>query len=459
MMFPIFAVLFWGTILAVALRGLERREQNILLGSFVAHIAAAFAQIWIHRGYYEGGDMLAYSFHGEQIAYLLERNFKAFAPEVARLAFHMQNDLPIAVLGEGLTTGTMSAVVGFLYFLFGSSIYGGCLFIGSFACVGLAFMHKAAREVVRPDERALVAATLTLVPSVVFWTSAIAKEAFAMGALGFLTWTAHGLLVHRRVWLLPVTAASAATIALIKPYILFPLVLGLAAWFWSTRRRRSWLWLIVAVALALGGLAAIGSLFPEFTPENIGKTAANQQYAGGLARGGSFTEIGDMQERTLAGQLRFMPLGLLNALTRPLLIEARNPPMLVAALEMTVLLVVFLRLLIRFKPRTVFTNILRSPILLFSLVFVVTFGAAVGLVTTNLGTLNRYRVPMMPFFATSMFVLRNRLRAPGTVTAPGRVPSPGAPPGGRRAHGMPGRASAQSLTGLRSRPPSLRRAR
>jgi hypothetical protein len=46
-----------------------------------------------------------------------------------------------------------------------------------------------------------------------------------------------------------------------------------------------------------------------------------------------------------------------------------------------------------------------NPVLLFCIVFVITMGVAIGLASSNLGTLSRYRMPMMPFFAALLFVL------------------------------------------------------
>lgn len=40
-----------------------------------------------------------------------------------------------------------------------------------------------------------------------------------------------------------------------------------------------------------------------------------------------------------------------------------------------------------------------SPMALTAVAFTCVLGAAVGLASTNLGTLSRYRVPMMPFWA------------------------------------------------------------
>jgi hypothetical protein len=47
---------------------------------------------------------------------------------------------------------------------------------------------------------------------------------------------------------------------------------------------------------------------------------------------------------------------------------------------------------------------------------VLLFGMAVGLTTTNLGTLSRYRMPLVPFFAALLVLFMDAdKRVPGTV--------------------------------------------
>ena len=79
----------------------------------------------------------------------------------------------------------------------------------------------------------------------------------------------------------------------------------------------------------------------------------------------------------------------------------------------------------------------KTPFLVFCLVFVITFGLAVGLASTNLGTLSRYRAPLLPFFAVLLLVLSKPLRKPsaewpdrvaeGTAASRGAIVLPNAP--------------------------------
>ena len=126
--------------------------------------------------------------------------------------------------------------------------------------------------------------------------------------------------------------------------------------------------------------------------------------------GGSNYSIADTEESNLSGQLAFAPIALLTAMFRPFLFEVRNPMMLLAALETTALLVLTIRALAQQGWRSLRQNIVASPALMFFFAFSFVFGIAVGLATTNMGTLSRYRVPMLPFFTAAIFVLSWRAK-------------------------------------------------
>ena len=72
--------------------------------------------------------------------------------------------------------------------------------------------------------------------------------------------------------------------------------------------------------------------------------------------------------------------------------------MLVNSVEMTVILYMVIMAFVRTGRVALLRWAWRSPDIMASLAFVLSFSFAVGLATTNLGTLSRYRVPMMPFY-------------------------------------------------------------
>jgi hypothetical protein len=417
--------------LLLATRRFERREIAVVVASYAAHVASAFVQVWLHDVYYAVSDMHAYMVNGRHIARLLSYDFVRFAPDIVRLALHVETSLPFEILGEGTSTGTMSAVAGAICYFVEPTTLVANLVVGTFACFGQLALYKVGREVVEARDRGMLLVSTLLVPSVVFWSSVLAKEALVLGFFGILALAIFDALSgRRRVRGIIGAVLGAVGIAMLKPYVLFPFVVALAGWFYSVRRatgrRMSLPYLVAAGLLGVLGLAVMSRLFPEFGVGQLAQTAALQQRFGTEAEGGSFVEMGNPDAQSLGDQLPYLPLALLNSLFRPFLFEARSPPMLAASLETTALVVLVLLLIRRFKWRRVRDAVMDSPILVFSMVFVLSFGLAVGLACTNLGTLSRYRMPMMPFYAAFVLLLRARLgrsEERAELAPPERVPA------------------------------------
>jgi hypothetical protein len=101
--------------------------------------------------------------------------------------------------------------------------------------------------------------------------------------------------------------------------------------------------------------------------------------------------------------IRLAPQAVNVSLFRPYLWEVNNPLMLLSGLESTVLLLLSLYILFRENIR-VFTAIRQADVF-FALVFSITFAFAVGVSTYNFGTLVRYKIPMLPFFALALILI------------------------------------------------------
>jgi hypothetical protein len=164
--------------------------------------------------------------------------------------------------------------------------------------------------------------------------------------------------------------------------------------------------------MGVGGIVLLGQYFPEYAPDTFStNTYELQQIGRGMRAGGSKFVLSGEIPSTLAGQLAYAPAALLTSLFRPTIFEVRNLMMLANAVETTVLTLLFVRILFTRNLRAVRLQIMNDPFLVFCVVFVISFGIAVGLTSTNLGTLSRYRIPILPFFAGLLFVLQRPRRA------------------------------------------------
>lgn len=406
--------------LYVGLRGTRGSERALLGAAFVAHVLSTFA-IVAYYVYGEGGDMVGYAFFGEQLAQMLRVDPGHFGPEIVKLALHFDCDLPpvlaydtpVPVALAPSPTVTMFALSGLAMYAVGDSLHGAAMLFSFFSYAGLAHLYKSMRSAFEEEERMPMLLAIHFVPSLLFWCSAIIKEAVVLGGFGFFAGSMYTLLKHRRLRsALPVVGGVTA-IAMVKPYVLFPLTLAGGAWLISAGKRQlSSSVKVAAVLVAVGGLVGLSKVFPEFGIARLGESvAAVQQTNLNLRLGGSFVEVGDGDQRSLVGQLEYVSVALVNSLARPFLFEARNASMLLAGLETTAIVLGMADLIRRFGVAALYRRVRGRPPLFAAAVFVLSFGSAVGLATSNLGTLSRYRVPMMPMYVAVFLCLRASLRA------------------------------------------------
>src|SRR5207237_10919847 len=122
----------------------------------------------------------------------------------------------------------------------------------------------------------------------------------------------------------------ATLLAMIKPYVLFPLLLGAGVWFYWQRSienaNRAPLfrpfYLIGGFLIAIGGIVALGEFFPAYAIDSLAQQTAHFQEIGETVEGGSNYSLGaETMERSVSGQLAFAPLALVTALFRPFIFE------------------------------------------------------------------------------------------------------------------------------------------
>jgi len=416
---PILLVTISGAALVAACSvGFSRRERKWVTATFFMHLGFAAVQVPITLSFYGSSDMFLYFSYGEILAQMMERDPLHVIPEVTALLLHNSPRLPLTIIGAGTSTGSMSALAAWSFYLLGPSKYATCIAFAMLSLCGKIGMYRVFRANVEPAYRWPVAIATLFLPSFVFWSSGLIKEAIAVAGFGWALFGIHLWIRESRPvpgWVL--IFAGAVPIWLIKPYILFPLVLAGGSWYyWARSLKRGRVrvrpaYFVVAAALGVGGIALLGQYFPEYAPDTFStRTYALQQIGRGM-RGGSNYVLGGETPTTLGGQLAYAPVALLASLFRPAIFEVRNPLMLANALETTVLTLLFVRILFTRNLGNVRRQVMDQPFLVFCVVFVIAFGIAVGLTSTNLGTLSRYRSPILPFFAVLLFVLGRPRRA------------------------------------------------
>ncbi|HET6767042.1 MAG TPA: hypothetical protein VFH08_06580, partial [Chitinophagaceae bacterium] len=119
---------------------------------------------------------------------------------------------------------------------------------------------------------------------------------------------------------------------------------------------------------------------------------------------------GDM-DPTLFGMLEKAPAGINVTLFRPYPWEARKPIIMISALEALFFLGFSIAVVFRNNPIRVVGRILADETLQFCLLFTLVFAFAVGISTSNFGSLVRYKIPCLPFYAALLFIIFNPPKA------------------------------------------------
>jgi hypothetical protein len=396
----------------------ERRLMNF---SFGAHLLSGVAQILLYVYYYGGGDMTAYYEFGVPIAQLLRHDFATFFPETVSAFLHQPFELPFFLLGEG-STGSMSVVAVWLLFLFGDSFWASAIFVSIMSCFAkfsiyeflkLEFPQHALRPV-------LIGATLA--PSAVFWTSALLKEPIALCGFGpffvGLRWLAQG---RNHVSAITFIGLGSVLVWSVKPYVLVALLTSSVLFFVWRRLARRGQFQIRPTYLALGfGTLVVGFVLANRflgVRENTSvlSSMAYQRRVSAMESGGSnFTfdeENADditASEVSLGSQLLLVPVALGTAFYRPFIFEVRSPVQALNGFETLWLSILTIQLLRSRGLGSLLRSILSSPTLLFCLIFSLILAVGTGLSTANLGTLSRYRAPMIPFFVTLLLSLKHQ---------------------------------------------------
>ena len=245
-------------------------------------------------------------------------------------------------------------------------------------------------------------------PSAAFWTSGLLKESLAMAALFYLT------AFFLKIWFREKQSFRACMIALVSLWVLWNLKYYYAGIFLPVAcscllykflfgkkfRSTPALETLVWIALFILPLMVISFWHPNFYPDRLLKVVVlNNSVFNELSAPGDYVHFDNLRA-TPVSMLQNAPQALFSGLFRPLIWEATSAIQLLQGVENTVLLLLFLAACLRFK------KYLTSPhrlLLLGLLVYVVLLCVLITLSAPNFGTLSRYRVGYVSFFAFIIF--------------------------------------------------------
>ena len=292
-----------------------------------------------------------------------------------------------------------------------------------FACLsfsGMWVMYMTFIKIRPQIYKELATATLFM-PSVFFWGSGLLKDSISIGALGWLFYAFYRGAVQKQsiVRCLLYGAIASVLLIKIKIYILLCFLPSALIYIFnenSSRIKSKGLRIVatpflIAIGLGLAFFASTNLTKgdEDYDVEKIGarsKKTSDYLYQVSVQQKGSAYKLGE-QDGTIGSMVKLAPQAIIVSLFRPFLWEVHNPVMLMSAVEALYFLFFTLRILYRSGVGKTLSLISSEPSLVLCFVFSLIFAATVGVVSNNFGTLVRYKIPMIPFYLSGLYITAN----------------------------------------------------
>ena len=262
-----------------------------------------------------------------------------------------------------------------------------------------------------------LAISFLFIPSTFVWGSAMFKDTLCLFGLGWMVYTTFRIFVNRdfSVRNLLMLVFSFYLVSTVKIYILLAFLPALSLWLlltYSYKIKTAGLRFIVTIlfiGLAIGGFLFLTKHFAKemnrYSLERVAETAAISRQWIHYSSGddGSAYDLGEFSP-TIGGMLSKFPQAVVVTLFRPFLWETKKIIVLLSALEALIFLFFTLKAIAKNKSK-IFSRIIGDYNLTFFLVFSLIFAFAVGISTYNFGSLSRYKIPCLPFYAALLVIL------------------------------------------------------
>lgn len=416
---PLLLIIVYTIAFVVRSRITDQTLRKYFIPALTVKIAAAILLGVLYQFYYQGGD--TYNFHTHGSRHIWEAfmdspskgidlifsngdNVRGAYKYLSKIDFYRDTSsffiIRIAAIFDLITFSTYSAT---------AVLFAVVSFIGIWSFYLVMYRH-------RPDLHKWIAFAVLFIPSVIFWGSGILKDTITLASLGLLTYAAGNLFNGQRI----VASSAIALIAtfvifMVKKYILFCFFPAIILWFYASRIKRIKSTVLkgilvpfiatLIVAAAYYSVVFVSEGDARYSLDRLAETAKITAYDIRYYTGkdaGSGYSLGEL-DGTFSSMLVLAPQAINVSLFRPYIWEVKNPLMLLSALEAIVLFGFVIYVVFKKRFRIFYT--LKDPMVMFCLVFSLTFAFAVGVSTYNFGTLSRYKIPLLPYFTLALIFI------------------------------------------------------
>lgn len=399
-------------------------EYRHFLWGLYAKVLGGVAFSLIYFYYYGGGDTISYYFSALAMTHLATAD-----PEAYLMVLFGPNDLEHISLFSSIGVKPLDyiyqddrtfmlvrlisvvALFAMRSYLITTLLLASICYIGIWRCYQMMVGYF-------PSLMNKLAIAFLYVPSVIFWGSGIMKDTITVTAACWWVFCFDRVFFKKdRVIANSIGLVLAATALIVmKPYVviaLFPMTILWLLYYRVVSMRNALMRvlvlpiaLVVMAATAYGLLERLGDLMGKFSLDQALETTVLIQNDMKRAEqyGSNFFDLGEY-DGTIGGAVKLAPKAINAALFRPYVWEATSVVVAVSALENFVILLFSIWVLFRAGPRFILRAISGNPLVMLCILYSLLFAFMVGFTTPNFGALVRFKIPVMPFYLSGLFII------------------------------------------------------
>ena len=299
------------------------------------------------------------------------------------------------------------------------------LFFASLAFSGLWKLYKFFYEQY-PKMHKQFAISILYFPTLAFWSAGLLKDSLCIAAIGWLTYSVYGLLYKRKSLIKNaiIISISAYFLTVLKVYILlayvpiFVLFILLKSLQGIKFKFLRYTFAPALIAVIIFGFAQVLSSYNDelgaYAVEDLTSSISHlneviEQRTGREDASSNFS-LGATFDGTFSGLIKIAPVAVATTFFRPFIWEAHKISQLMAAMESLVLMFFTIYVIFKSGLFTFLKLIIADPLIMYCFLFAVVFGLFVGASTLNFGTLVRYKIPCLPFYSISLFLIYEKVK-------------------------------------------------
>lgn len=282
------------------------------------------------------------------------------------------------------------------------------VFMSFLSLIGLTAIYKTFFPLMR-DKAIMLSMVVYLIPSVLFWGSGLLKEGIVIFSLGLLIYFVNKMVVDEKLSIANVAIAmfSLLILCFTKMYVfaaIFPSLVLLIV----LKRTNEHVFLKFLFTHILLFVIAVNLKWVNSDWDILESLRYKQWVITHIAQeenAGSIVQLSKL-EPTVIGFVKVLPEAIVNTLLRPHIFEASSLIILMAGIENLGLLILTLIGLVFYqKPDKEVRNLY-----FLCLFFVLSLSAIIGTVNPVLGSIVRFRVPLLPFYSTFFIMMIDKER-------------------------------------------------